>query len=49
MATHDLILKKYIYIKWAVGAKFTATYISNRNLQNLQLALFDKTKRWKKI
>ena len=24
---------------------FTATYISNRNLQKLQLRLFDKTKR----
>ena len=32
--------------KWSVGAKFTATYISNRNLQKLQLRLFDKTKRW---
>ena len=33
-------------IKWAADAKFTATYISNKNLQKLQLTLFGKTKRW---
>ena len=33
-------------IKWTADAKFATTYISNRNLQKLQLTLFDKTKRW---
>ena len=33
-------------IKWPADAKFTITYISNRNLQKLQLALFGKTKIW---
>ena len=33
-------------IEWTADAKFATTYIGNRNLQKLQLALFDKTKRW---
>ena len=33
--------------KWTADAKFATIYISNRNLQKLQLTLFDKTKRWK--
>ena len=31
-------------IEWTADAKFATTYIGNRNLQKLQLALFDKTK-----
>ena len=33
-------------IKSTADAKLATTYISNRNLQELQLTLFDKTKRW---
>ena len=46
MEKQDWILKEK-KIKWTADAKFATTYISNRNLQKLQLTLFDKTKRWK--
>ena len=48
MEKEDWILKeRKKKIKWTADAKFATTYISNRNLQKLQLTLFDKTKRWK--
>ena len=45
MEKQDWILKEK-KIKWTADAKFATTYISNGNLQKLQLTLFDKTKRW---
>ena len=45
MEKQDWILKEK-KIKWTADAKFATTYISNINLQKLQLALFGKTKRW---
>ena len=47
MEKQDWILKEK-KIKWTADAKFATTYISNRNLQKLQLTLFDKAKRRKK-
>ena len=46
MEKQDWILKEK-KIKWTADAKFATTHISNRNLQKLQLTLFDKIKRWK--
>ena len=43
MEKQDWILKEK-KIKWTADAKFATTYISNRNLQKLQLILFDKKK-----
>ena len=47
MEKQDWILKEK-KIKWTTDAKFVTTYISNINLQKLQLTLFGKTKRWTK-
>ena len=44
MGKQDWILKEN-KIKWTADAKFATTYISTRNLQKLQLTLFDETKR----
>ena len=43
MEKQDLILKEK-KVKSTADAKFAATYISNRNLQKLQLTLSDKKK-----
>ena len=45
MQKQDSILKVKKIINDQLVLNFTATDISNRNLQKLQLRLFDKTKR----